>query len=172
MLPRLLLCLILAGLGAAATAAAAPPARNLRRADLRALVLHDPAVSAANRRLAREGPGMDGGIDRTGVSYGDLTGDGRADVVVPLFSGGTAGDIAYFVYAEVDGRVRDILPVNDVYQVGVRITDHRLVERLPRFRRNDPNCCPSFVTTTVYRWNSGRLVQQSRVTKRARTAGR
>jgi len=153
---------------AAAIASAAPSGHGLRHADLRALLVHDPAVSASNRRLAREGPPMDGGIDRTRVSYGDLTGDGRADVVVPLFSGGTAGDIAYFVYAVVDGRVRDILPVNNVYQVGVRIEDHRLVERLPDFRRNDPNCCPSFVTTTVYRWSGGRLVQQSRVTRRAR----
>ena len=161
---------------APATALTLPGAREdatrppdfLRHANLRALVLRDPAVSATNRALARDYAGARGGIDRFSASYGDLTGDGTTDVVVPLYSGGTAGDIAYFVYAEVGGKVKDIFAVNDTYKVGVTIRSGRLVERTPIYRAQDANCCPSYIRTTVYKWDGSGFKVQARTTSRTR----
>jgi hypothetical protein len=149
---------LVAGLAMATTLSAAAVAapRPLTRANLRALVLHDPAVAAFNRALVR-GERAGGGI--AGVVFGDLTGDGRLDAVVPVLGGGQSGVVAYFVYAIVGGRVRDILAVNDTDRALVSIEAGRLVEVTPAFRRGDARCCPSVLRTTVMRWDG----QQMRV---------
>jgi hypothetical protein len=142
-------------------ASTAAGAVDLHRADLRALVLRDPLVSAEVKRMVRgQPPGA--GIDRAAVAHGDLTGDGRPDALVPVTAGPAAGIVAYYVYAETDGTVRDVFPVNAVYRARVALRARRLVETLPIYRRADPGCCPSAVQTTVYRWDGTGLAVQAR----------
>jgi hypothetical protein len=154
-----LAALLLAPTGAAAV--------DLRRADLRALVLRDPLVSAEVKRMVRGHP-PGAGIDRAAVAHGDLTRDGRPDVVVPVTAGPAAGIVAYYVYAETGDRARDVFPVNAVYRARVAVRGRRLVETLPIYRRADPGCCPSAVQTTVYRWDGTGLAVQARSRDRIR----
>jgi hypothetical protein len=143
---------------APALAAAAGPALT----DPRALVLGDPLASASVKALVRSVPPAE--------QVGDLTRDGRPDVLVRVRSDPAAGVVAYFVYAPLDGRVRDVLPVNEVFRASVTIRARRLVERLPIYRGAARACCPSAVQTTVYRWDGGGFAIQARTTRRA--AGR
>jgi hypothetical protein len=146
-----------AGAGPAGSAASPGP-RPLLRANLRALVLHDPAVAAVNRALVR---GARPGAGIAGVLFGDLTGEGRLDAVVPVHGGGQSGVVAYFVYAIVGGRVRDILAVNDTDRALLSIHAGRLIEVTPAYRRGDARCCPSVLRTTVMRWDGQQMVVRS-----------
>ncbi|MDX6645461.1 MAG: hypothetical protein QOK40_1188 [Miltoncostaeaceae bacterium] len=129
-------------------------------------MLHDPAVSAVNRALVRgERPGS--GI--AAALVGDLTGDGRADVAVPVIAGGQSGVVAYFVYAILDGRVRDILAVNDTDRALLAIEAGRLVEVTPAYRREDARCCPWALRTTVMRWDGQQMVVRSSRRQRVRS---
>jgi len=150
-----------AALAAAATADTSPAAgapRPLPRTNLRALVLHDPAVAAVNRALVRA---VRPGTGTAPVLFADLTGDGRLDAVVPVLGGGQSGVVAYFVYAIVGGRVRDILAVNDTDRAALAIERGRLIEVTPVYRRADPRCCPSALRTTVIRWDGQQMVVRS-----------
>ncbi len=141
-----------------ALAAAAAPSLGHPRA----LVLHDPLASAGVRALVRATPPE--------ARYGDVTRDGRPDLLVTVRAGPAEGVVAYFVYSIADGRVQDLFPVNEVFRARVDIRAHRLVERLPVYRDADRVCCPSFVQTTVYRWDGTGLAIQART--RARVQGR
>jgi hypothetical protein len=156
---RAALAALLAGVSLAVGAAPSPGrsaagSPSLPRANLRALVLHDLAVSPVNRalvRAARSGAGIGPAL------FGDLTGDGRPEAVVPLSAGGASGVGAYFVYAVLDGRIRDILPVNDTDRAVLAIERRGLVEVTPVYRPRDPRCCPSAVRTTVLRWDGQQM---------------
>jgi hypothetical protein len=69
----------------------------------------------------------------------------------------------------VGGKVKDIFAVNDTYKVGVAIRSGRLVERTPIYRARDANCCPSYIRTTVYRWDGSGFKVQARTTARTRS---
>jgi hypothetical protein len=163
--------LALAGSLVAASAIEPAPVRSaapaLARADPRALVLRDPAVSAVNRALVRRGA-AGAGVDRATALVGDLTGDGRAEMVVPVAGGGASGVVAYFVYAVVDGRVRDILPVNDTDRAVLAIDRGSLVEVTPAYGPRDARCCPSALRTSVLRWDGQQMTVES---SRRRPAG-
>jgi hypothetical protein len=91
------------------------------------------------------------------VVYTDLTGDGQDEAVVPISSGGTAGDIAFAVFTLRNG-VLDELLAREPGQVAVDVEDGQLVETQPIFGPNDPNCCPSQLKKTYYRWDGDELV--------------
>ena len=143
-----------------ATALAAAPAAgalDLKKANLRDLVLTDAKVAKSVKDMVRHPVGTSGALSRR---LGDLTGDGAVDLVVLVNSGGTANDIAYYVYTEIGGKVRDIRAVNDAYKVGVSITKkHRLVQKDPIYAANDPNCCPSSIRIRVFGWNGSVLMR-------------
>jgi hypothetical protein len=154
-LPKLTVLMGLAVVVGVPTAAAV----DLTKANLRDLVLKDPKVSKAVKDIVRHPSAASGALSRR---LGDLTGDGKADLVVLVNSGGTANDIAYYVYAEIGGKVRDIRAVNDSYKVGVSITKkHRLVQKDPVYAADDPNCCPSAIRIRVFEWDGTRLVRLS-----------
>ena len=113
---------------------AAPPACTIAAA--RAAILQAPAL----RELAptvRNGGGPD-----TLICH-DLTGDGVSELAVTVFSGGTAGDIAWVVYRRSSGRWRLAYTQLQVYKVGLFRVVGDLVDSQPIYRANDPNCCPS-----------------------------
>ena len=85
--------------------------------NVKLFLLRDPQVSPRVKATIRYGHG--GGLDR--LVYGDLTGDGQADVVAPVFSGGTAGDIAFYVLSRRGRRAPRDQASNQEYKIGVRI---------------------------------------------------
>ncbi len=132
---------------------------NISKAAIRQYLLHDPAVSAGVKGAIRTGGGG-AGLDR--FVYGDLTGDGIPDVAVTVFSGGTAGDIAYYVLTTQGGTLHAIQHANQEYKVGVQIYKGRLEVTRPLYAANDPNCCPSHLEVTDYRYNGRTMAVVSR----------
>jgi hypothetical protein len=87
----------------------------------------------------------------------DATGDGRTDMAVSLFSGGTAGDIGwlFFVAKETGWRLAGSAAG---YKLFLRRTGSELEVVQPVYRKNDANCCPTGgLDHTLYRWNGRRL---------------
>jgi hypothetical protein len=102
-----------------------------------------------------------GTVDTTAILYADLTGDGAEEAIVPVSSGGTLGNLAIFVFGydslygatmllqavpEGSGGIRADL------QEGQLFTDEAV------FGPNDPQCCPSTVHRTFYRWDGTALI--------------
>jgi hypothetical protein len=79
------------------------------------------------------------------VKVADVTSDGRDDVVVGYRSEGT-GQILDFdvVGTDPDGAPR-VLAHDQVYKGNVRTRGGRLVTYAPVYRRNDANCCPTWI---------------------------
>ena len=70
------------------------PAPGIRRVDF-------TQVSPLKEDLAK---GLGDGVDSARILYSDLTGDGSEEAVVPIASGGTAGDTAYYVFGYQNGK--------------------------------------------------------------------
>jgi hypothetical protein len=147
------LLVVLAATLMLAAAAAAAPAGDVHRLALRKVVLNDPHVPPRVRAIVRAGHGA--GLDRP--LYGDLTGDGSDEVAVPIFSGGTAGDVALFVYSLDGGRLRDIYAAPSLYKIAARIRHGALVYVEPVYKASDPNCCPSSFRRLTLGYRDGKL---------------
>ncbi|HEY1369208.1 MAG TPA: hypothetical protein VGF23_18935 [Gaiellaceae bacterium] len=88
----------------------------------------------------------------------DLTADGRTDMAVSLFSGGTAGDVGWLVFVPDGARWR-LAGSGGGYKLRLHRRGSRLEVVQPVYRKNDPNCCPTGgFDRTLYRWNGSRLV--------------
>lgn len=100
-----------------------------------------------------------GEVRQDAILFADLTGDGQEEAIVPVSSGGTAGDIAYFVYTMRDGALDLLLSVvPETGRVQVEVgPGGRLTERQPVYGPQDPECCPSRVRTRIYAWDGQRL---------------
>lgn len=153
---RLLLALLLV-LVCAAPAIAGP---HLGRAAIARYLLGDPGVSSRVKATIRNG-GFHAGVDR--LIYADLTGDGRAETVVTIFSGGTAGDIAFYVLTGEGSGLHAIKTSNQEYKIGVRIVRGKLQVTRPLYGATDPNCCPEHLEITTYRYDGHRMVSARRV---------
>jgi hypothetical protein len=113
---------------------AAPPACTIAAA--RAAILQAPSL----HELA---PTVENGGGPDAVICHDLTGDGVPELAVTVFSGGTAGDIAWVVFQRASGSWRVAYAQLKAYKVGLFRVGGNLVESQPIYRPNDPNCCPS-----------------------------
>ncbi|MCK5084873.1 MAG: hypothetical protein KAQ64_04430 [Candidatus Pacebacteria bacterium] len=87
------------------------------------------------------------------IIFGDLTQDGIDEAVVPVSSGGTAGDTAYAVFSVQNNKLTKLFYNLNIYQVILKIEDGQLIEQTPFFSENDANCCPSFYRYTYYKYN-------------------
>ena len=88
--------------------AAAPPAHAAQtpvQEFFRDKLLADARTSPEIKVLLRRGGGF---VDRAPL-FDDLTGDGRADAVVRVHSGGAGGVVALFVFSTDTGRGRTTL---------------------------------------------------------------
>ena len=87
------------------------------------------------------------------VRCGDVTGDGAADALFTVASGGTAGDTHFGVIgARADGASEVVL-FEEAYRVGVARRSSRSFDVLqPHYRAKDANCCPSSFRPTRYTW--------------------
>ena len=98
-----------------------------------------------------------GGVDK--LICHDLTGDRTAEMAVTIFSGGTAGDIAWVVFQRQAGRWQPVLRNLQGYKVGLFRVGTDLVESQAVYRKTDPNCCPSGgVDHRRFHWNGSRFV--------------
>jgi hypothetical protein len=98
------------------------------------------------------------------VIYGDLTGDGIDEAVVPVSSGGTMGDIAYVVLTPAGGGVAALpMAKGDTSSGGIAVSidGGKLVDTRPQYGPNDPNCCPSLLRKTTYTWDGQQLAVAS-----------
>jgi hypothetical protein len=82
-----------------------------------------------------------GGVDT--LLCHDFTGDGRDDMAFTIFSGGTAGDIAWVALRRTATGWRVDYFRRNGYKIGLRRVGDDLVESQPVYKRNDPNCCPT-----------------------------
>jgi hypothetical protein len=139
---------------------------QLGRAEIKGFLLSSPGVSPRVKATIRYGR-FHAGIDR--VLHADLTGDGHPETVVTIFSGGTAGDIAFYVLAGEGSGLHFIKAANQEYKVGVKVVGGKLQVTRPIYRASDPNCCPAHLEITTYRYDGVRLVSASK--KRIKTPG-
>lgn len=122
-------------------------------ADIRDVDLSQQAdVQAMLRRVGGE-------VVPTDVLYDDLTGDGREDAVVPISSGGTAGNLAFLVLSYQDGDLVSLLSkVPESGSVRLAVRDGQLVETQPVYQEGDQPGFPQQVRNTYYRWDGEGLV--------------
>jgi hypothetical protein len=154
-------------IAAALVLACATPAfadSHADRAEIKSFLLSDAGVSARVKATIRDGH-FHAGIDR--VLFRDLTGDGNSEDIVTIFSGGTAGDIAFYVLTGEGSGLHPIKASNQEYKIGVKVVAGRLQVTRPLYGATDPNCCPAHLEITTYRYDGVRLVSASK--KRIRT---
>jgi hypothetical protein len=81
---------------------------------------------------------------------------GKTAMVVPLASGGTAGDIGWVVFVSGPTGYRVSL-VRGGYKLGLVRAGSDLIETDPVYRKNDANCCPSGgFDHARWRWDGAR----------------
>jgi hypothetical protein len=137
------------------------------RGRIRALDL--AAVPAVAALLARAG----GSFDRAAVQFGDVTGDGVEEAVVPVSSDGTQGASAFVVLTPAGGSARSLLEVAAGSRggVGTRIEDGSVVAVEPVYGPDDPECCPGSLRRSIYTWDGEALALASQTTEPAPGGG-
>ncbi len=97
--------------------------------------------------------------------YGDLTGDGQEEAILPGHSGGSAGFVSLWVYGYVDGELQALLaepaPVGTAAPsyIGVpQVEGGRLIVARPLWGPDDHMCCPSQLNNEYYEWDGSDLV--------------
>jgi hypothetical protein len=89
----------------------------------------------------------------------DFTRDGRTDLAVSVASGGTAGDVGWFVLVRTQTGWR--LAIGRAgYKLGIFRVGGDLVDSQPVYRKHDPNCCPTGgFDHERWHWNGTRFVR-------------
>jgi hypothetical protein len=97
-----------------------------------------------------------GGFVSKEILVADLTGEGKADAVVTVDSGGAAGIIAVYIFSAGSGDDLKIAYRNQrLYRGGARINPGpALVYWLPEFKDGDQVCCPSGYLETELKWSA------------------
>lgn len=96
------------------------------------------------------------------VVFADLTGDGQDEAVVPIASGGTLGVFQVYVLSPQGSAIKQILKFDPgTGKLVPAIDGGRLVITEPVYGPDDPNCCPSQLKKTTFRWDGSMLVPAS-----------
>ena len=143
-----------AGLGLAAAPAQAAQSTTQRFFSARI------QADDANRREVRDLLASNRGFVDRQVRFRDLTGDGKADAVVRVQSGGAAGAIALYVFSTDTGRrnsgLRVVFRSEGLERAETRIRDEVLRYRSARPQPGDEVCCPSVLAESRLRWRERR----------------
>jgi hypothetical protein len=116
-------------------------------------ILATPSLGSLRPYLAK---GAGGGVD--GLICHDFTRDGVPDMATAVFSGGTAGDIAWVAFRRAGHAWVLAQKQLSLYKVGLFLRGGDLVDSQPVYRRNDPNCCPTGgFDHRRFHWNGRRL---------------
>lgn len=116
-------------------------------------LLADDATAPRVKALLRRG-----GFVNPQVRFKDLTKDRRADAVVRVASGGSAGDVALYVFSTDgarDGDLRVVYRKQALYRVSVALRQ-RLYYRVPRYAPGEELCCPATLLERSIRWDARR----------------
>ena len=112
----------------------------------------DKDTSSEIKDLLRTRQGF---VDRA-VAFKDLTGDGRADAVVRVQSGGAVGAVALYVFSTDTGvknsGLKAVFRSEDLRRAQTRIRDGVLRYRTARPQPGDEICCPTAVAESRLRW--------------------
>lgn len=127
----------------------------------------DVAGVAAVRKLETDAPGV--GVDASAVLYGDLTGDGNEEAVVPVTLTGNQRTVGFVVLTmdatATDGQgVKALLTVPPGGSRGglaLAIQGGKLIETQAAPGPDDPECCPSVLKVTTYAWDGAALAVAS-----------
>ncbi len=144
--------------GLATGSASASQAASCSRAAAKAAVLSS-SLPKRWKDLAREIYGGPSGGSIAGVICRDVTRDGRVDITLTFYSGGTAGEVAWVVFRRVGERWQLALKRLDAYKLTVRVHGGDPVETQPVYLAGDANCCPTGGFDHVrFHWNGKRFV--------------
>jgi hypothetical protein len=116
-------------------------------------LLADKGTSDEIKSLLRRSEAF---VDRS-VRFRELTGDGRADAVVRVQTGGAAGTIALYVLSTDIGRGKDspltvVFRSQSLERAETRIRDGVLRYRTARYAPGDERCCPAAMAESRLRW--------------------
>ena len=127
---------------AAFIASAATPGTTSSPTCSRSAAKRAIAASKLPKRVKIDASGRYGaGVNR--LLCRELTRDKQEDMVASIYSGGTAGDHAWIVFASTQRGWKLLFRRLDLYKVGLRAASNGIVETLPLYKRDDPNCCPT-----------------------------
>ena len=145
-----ILCLAL--LGALLAAPAASAEQTAAQKLFRDKLLEHDSVSRDVKTRLRKG----GFVDRN-VVFRDLTGEGKADAVVSVHSGGSAGRIALFVFSAGRGDDLKLVYRNQrLYRAQVRVAASSIFYTVPLYETGDELCCPERTRETELVWRTDR----------------
>ncbi|TML06520.1 MAG: hypothetical protein E6G41_06965 [Actinobacteria bacterium] len=113
-------------------------------------LLHDAGTSKDIKSMLRSGRGF--------VEFDDVTGDGKADALVRVMTGGAAGAVAAYALS-TDGtkssNLRVVMRNQRLYRATLRVNSARnLVVRVPVYAAGDTMCCPSRARDRTYAWDA------------------
>lgn len=120
------------------------------------------------RRNLRDGTWR---VDRD-IVFADLTGDGKSDAVVRVYSGTAAQDVAVYVFSSKEGeKLRVVFLKERLYRVTVSTQGGLLRLSVPSFEAGSPTCCPRNYLQRAYRWRDDHFVLVSTQRTSARVPG-
>lgn len=100
-----------------------------------------------------------GTADSASFIYGDLTGAGSEEAVVPVSSGGEGGDIAIFVFGYIDGEVEELLRAEPAEtSIVASIEGGQLMTTEGIFAPGDPINFPSQLLHRYYSWDGTEFI--------------
>jgi hypothetical protein len=98
-----------------------------------------------------------GSIAVKAAQFTDVTADGRDEALVSVASGGTFGNLGYFVVTLNDGWPEVIRQAtvdrSSRHGLNVQVENGLIVETSGIYGPEDPNCCPSSLRKTYYVWD-------------------
>jgi hypothetical protein len=131
-------------------------------------LLADAKTTAAVKALLSQR----GGFVAPEVVFSDLTGDGRADAVVLVETGGVAGAVALYVFS-TDGQpaaseLRAVYRSQRLYGASIQASGETLTVRTPRYVAGDDICCPARIVERVYTWSATAKTMRQRSSREVR----
>jgi len=143
-----------------ATVETVTPSPEIQDVDFSQVPAVEDLLAASGSRLAPDQ-----------IIFADLTGDGVDEAVVPISTGGSAGNFAYAVFGYQEGDLEELLVAKpEAGRVTVSVEDGVLVETQPIYAPEDPFCCPSQLHHIYYRWDGGELVVDYEITEKVPSA--
>ncbi len=93
------------------------------------------------------------------IVYGDFDGDCTEEAGIPLFSGGTAGNVGFLVYDLPDESALPTLTAwGEGYKLLLAADSGLLIVSNALYNGWEPNCCPSGISYEGYRLRDGDLI--------------
>ena len=143
-----------------ATVETVTPSPEIQDVDFSQVPAVEDLLAASGSRLAPDQ-----------IIFADLTGDGVDEAVVPISTGGSAGNFAYAVFGYQGGELEELLVAKpEAGRVTVSVEDGVLVDTEPVYAPEDPLCCPSQLRHRYYRWDGGELVVDHEITEKVPSA--